>query len=331
MASEWSKEPTRLAESLRRHFAETEKAEAELAVNVTDTTAHTSNVRSGDDLVLKCAERAKTISGDMLRAIKNLEKQCGGATDSPEFRGKKEQLLMAQFSEIVGADPFFGDLLRHFKEIYDNTRKERDQLLAEKSEREQRHKEEQEKQLAVIETQKSAISGLRLQVTGSTKEAGRLKQRTEDYRSKLAATEQRLHDKVEDLLAVKRENERLIDLLKKMSDYGDPAQGNSEEDVCSFGNYQNKKLHESTLEVGRRHVRIPVLDFTKLPPGKPSTITVVKYGSGSPSSSSNKEGTLVIDQDGGSAEVAADPQEQEQEALQNLLESAGQKPHHFTP
>ncbi len=350
-----------MADSMKRRLAETEKAaapEPELVINITGTTSHTATVQ-GENEIARCLEKAKSISSDMLAAIRNLEKQCGSA-DSREFRLKKEQLLMAQFNEIIGSDPFFGDLLRQLKEVCEHTRRERDQLAKEKVDLGKRIKEatkETEKQTAMAEAQKSAIAGVKLQLANATKELGRYKQRCQDLDTKRKRLE-------ESLATALDENANLACMIKKVYD----KEGDSEFDTPSpepatfaVGEAHhrpakgNAKLNRSMLEVGKRRVQIPVLDFTRLPPGKPSKLTVVQYKDSDTknhesSSSAGKNGTLVLEQeliDGtsphgirtvGSSEnpdnVADGEQDKVKEMLHNLIESAGEVgpyQHHHTP
>lgn len=295
-----------------------------------NTTAHTSKPTKSNDENNKYAEKARILSKQMISSQNELSKQYKGQ----ELKQKKEEMLRQQFADIINVDPFFGSILKQVKDCYEDAVKESDKFMKEKYEMKiqaiqqeyEKNKEglkkeneknerlvkeillktkERDEQAALIESQKQTIALLKKQNVDEKKHSSQEIKLTQEKAQKLE----------EELNAIYQENEKLTIIVKQL--YSGLKQSKMRENTLMgflkgderIPQIPKNKSHSIApckksigepsiplriIEVGKNKVKIPVLDFSKLAPKKPSKITIVKYQS---NSSNSDYSASALDQD----------------------------------
>ena len=295
------------------------------------------------------AESAKSSAEDTLllieRSGKHSEKMLRGFQKIAQDPGDKRLLLADLYlAEIIQADPLYGSVLKHIKEIYEDSRwtkegastkckeheeDKKEMLRLKETMKEERRKNEKleqenkeltkeyERQGTLLESQKALVKDLRKQLadgaenqrketTGPDKTQSLMKEINALYEenNKLTLITKKLR---EDIQQAKARETTLAKMLKSEAIvHGDKANELSsikenknaslmDRSVLVESKKENKRdstvsksLNKTMLEVGKKKVSIPKLDFSKLPQKKPTKITVIPSQSESQSKSKSK-------------------------------------------
>ncbi len=296
-----------------KHRTEGNDAGSERDSNVTDTTtSHTAKLMKvlGEEQHSKHIENARTASNTLFASLKDLDK---ASLKEDDLLAKKAQLLNDTLNSISSLDPYFGDLLRQlhnmsadchtrFRQDLARTAEENAKLRMELATAQQERQTEQQKQ-------REETDGLKRELAEACKMAkdieGRYKEKmrelAEDAKGlykenrKLASVAKKLYS---ELKRAKRREHTLTQLLKGEAPDEASVEESDTDGVVVLPPEENVKpaANRTMIEVGNNKVKLPVLDFSRLAPKKPTKLKVVEYCKEGTEEQSNQE-IEILDED----------------------------------
>ncbi len=247
------------------------------------TTAHTAKLmKSPED---KHAENLRGIASALSANLREVDR-VGISED--EAVSRKSQILADTMSRLATAvdNTCLAEVLRQLQTLAAGLIQGKAAKLSEENARlheelaaaNARAEKDRLEFAAGLQDQKSEVSKIKAELSEVRRAAKRDSQAKmremealREESGKLAEAARRLFGKLEES---KKREATLVRLLKGESDSEVEADIEFQQDS---GEEEDKALNRTVIEIGKRKVKMPVLDFSRLAPPKPSKLKVVEY------------------------------------------------------
>eukprot|EP01022_Parablepharisma_sp_SALTPOND_P017315 TRINITY_DN2738_c0_g1_i1.p1 TRINITY_DN2738_c0_g1~~TRINITY_DN2738_c0_g1_i1.p1 ORF type:complete len:817 (+),score=54.78 TRINITY_DN2738_c0_g1_i1:2015-4465(+) len=311
------------------------------AAIITDTTT----AKRMDDYNGK-QEYAKLIAASLANNLKALEKnkeKCGEL----EMNSKKFTIINETLNGVIHADQVWGDVLKQvqtkLQELHaENENKHKAEVEGMKMELEKARAElsKEKAQVEILNAEKNKLArenqeksmALEKQKVGITD----LRKQANEAQDIKKQAQLKIRELSEDLTALYKENKKLAKVVKTIYTELQKSKkrervlvkllknGNSESESAEVSEHKQeekkKDLERKVVEVGKKKVKIPVLDFSRLAPKKPTKLKVVKYYGGDDLSSEYaSEESNMENEDEGSLFVQSDFRQKKAQRVKTSL------------